>query len=105
MTSPYQPDLLFKLAHQVLMATDFVDSGHASEEALLTSADLSRVFGMPHDKVKKYLVYLKNLGLLRPIGLNPKRYRFDRYQFKQLLNNLPDDADVSAFLQQLAAAS
>jgi len=93
--------LLFKLVHQIQMATQFVDQGEASPEALLTSADLGRVFGVDHEQVKKRLRQLKEMGFIRVIEANPKRYRFDNYAYKQFLRHGSDDEMIQAILDYL----
>jgi DNA-binding Lrp family transcriptional regulator len=101
MKPPADNTLLFKLAHQIQMATQFVDEGQASPEALMTSADLARVFGIEHEQIKKRLRQLKEMGIICIVGANPKRYRFDNYSYKQLLRQEGHDETIQAILEYL----
>lgn len=85
MAGKYPADLLVKLTHQLKVATEFADQTAAPAESLLTAADLARVFGVNHEMMKRSLKFLKDLGVIRAIGMSPKRYRFDSYGFRELL--------------------
>jgi hypothetical protein len=79
---------------------DAHDSG-TPDETLPTSADLARLYKVPGDDVKKLLKLLKDWGLIRPIGLNPKRYQFDDYQFAKLLDDPEHDPLLEAVISTL----
>lgn len=74
--------LLYQIAHQVALATEA--AGKHNPSVLLTSADLGRLLNADREVIKKALKVLQDYGLLCPIGMNPKHYRFDDYYFKRL---------------------
>lgn len=95
-------DELYKLAYQIERVTEVIDQLHSPPEALLTSSDLAKLFNLNRDHVKKHLRFLKEMGLVRAIGLSPKRYRFDFFHYRQLLNDLFDQDELSqALLRRL----
>lgn len=55
---------------------------HYSEGA--TALEIARRQGIKLDIVKKKLKILKEAGLVRTIDLNPKRWKFDEYNFNQM---------------------
>lgn len=81
--------LLYQIAHQVALATEA--AGKHNPNGLLTSADLARLLNADRDVVKKALRVLHEYELICPMGMNPKHYRFDTYQFKQM------EAQLDAF--------
>lgn len=101
MLDEHQIDLLSRLAKEIWVATE---DESASEDKLRTSADLARQFGLKHDFVKKQLKLLKATGLILPIGLSPKRYRFDAYRYRVLLWNEPEDQALYALLKRLQSS-
>lgn len=104
MKTIYGNEHLYTLAHQILLATQYVDQERGSKDTLLTSADLARQLRLKHDYVKKQLRYLKDLDIIRPIGLNPKRYRFDTFRLERLLCEEHTDEALEALLTRLHEA-
>ncbi len=100
MADPKRNEWLFKIARQLQMSTQMVESQGLSQDALLTSADIARLFGINHDMVKKILKQLKDMELIQPTGISPKRFRFDHYRFKTLLREAHDE-DTQSLLEQL----
>ena len=54
------------------------------EEDLPTAADLARKLNYRLEAVKKKLRLLKEEGLIQPVSMTPKRYRFNRWALKSL---------------------
>jgi hypothetical protein len=99
MSDSRQIDVLCRLAYEIQVATG---SNGVHEDALLTSADLARQLQLRHDYVKKQLRLLKDMGLILPVGLNPKRYRFDTFRYRQLLLvDTAEDATMQAVMDSL----
>jgi transcription initiation factor IIE alpha subunit len=95
-----QLDTLCEIVSLIEQATGVVEETHQME-FLLTSADLARKLRLDHERVKKMLKILKDLGLIQAIGLNPKRYRFDHFQYRQLTTQNPTHEVVEAFSERL----
>ncbi len=93
-------EVLLKLARHIQVATEASEEALNAPEMLLTSADLARLLKLDRDYIKKNLKFLKDLGLIRSMGLNPKYYRFDQFQYKQLLLETHEDEDAQAFLSR-----
>jgi hypothetical protein len=102
-SDPRDVENLYKLTAQIRLMTEAIDRGEISSEAMFTSADLSRLFGIDRDIVKKHLRFLKNIGLIRPVGFSPKRYRFDHFYYRQFLKSSPTDQNTQEFLERLQA--
>ncbi len=59
-----------------------------SNEEGITSVELAKLVNLPLETVKKKLIVLKDHGVVRVRGINPKYWRFDEYNFQRL-----DDSD------------
>ncbi len=59
-----------------------------SNEEGITSVELAKLVDIPLEIVKKKLTILKDHGVVRVRGINPKYWRFDEYNFQRL-----DDSD------------
>ncbi len=101
MADEHTIEIRVKLLRQIRTVTEMVDNGMAESEALPTSADLARLFRLNHDTVKKHLKYLKDLALIRIMGMSPKHYKFDAYQFRQAVDNPPDDENARDLIGRL----
>lgn len=73
----------------------------------ITSVELAKLVGLSLDVVKSKLSILKDAGLVRVKGINPKYWKFDEYNFQRideddevyrLLCNF-DDVDFDRFFQ------
>lgn len=93
--------LLYQIAHQVALATEA--AGKHNPDVLLTLADLSRLMNADREVMKKALRVLHDYGIIVPMGLNPKRYRFDSYQFKLMQSQDTDDEDLQTLMQWLVS--
>jgi len=91
--------LLYQIAHQVALATEA--AGKHNPDALLTLADLARLFNADREVIKKAVRVLQDFELLVPMGLNPKRYRFDTYQFKVIQRQTVEDEDLQTLIDWL----
>ncbi len=59
-----------------------------SNDEGITSVELAKLVDIPLEIVKKKLTILKDHGVVRVRGINPKYWRFDEYNFQRL-----DDSD------------
>ena len=59
-----------------------------NEDKGITSVELAKLVDIPLEIVKKKLTILKDHGVVRVRGINPKYWRFDEYNFQRL-----DDSD------------
>lgn len=81
---PSENELFIQLTGKILAASDCLHSGECLEEALPTAADLARQLNFRLENVKKKLKVLKEQGLIQPISVTPKRYRFNRWALKSV---------------------
>ena len=89
-------EMLAQLAREILAATERLGEGECMEDDLPSSADLARKLNYRIDAVKKKLRLLKEAGVIRPVGMTPKRYRFDPWGLKSLEEDHPFHALFSA---------
>jgi DNA-binding Lrp family transcriptional regulator len=73
----------------------------------ITAVELAKRVELPVETVKKKLTILKDAGIIRVKGINPKYWKFDNYSFQRmdeddevyrLLCNF-DDVDFDRFFQ------
>lgn len=73
----------------------------------ITAVELAKLVELPLEVVKKKLIILKDVGLVRVKGINPKYWKFDEYNFQRideddevyrLLCNF-DDVDFDRYFQ------
>ena len=50
----------------------------------ITTVELARLVGLPNETVRKKLAILKDIGIVRVRGNNPKCWLFDEYQYQRL---------------------
>jgi len=81
---PSETELFTSLAGEILAATERMNAGDALEDDLPTAADLARKLGYRLETVKKKLRVLKEEGLIQPVSMTPKRYRFNFWALKSL---------------------
>ena len=53
----------------------------------ITAVELAKLVEMPLEDVKKKLIILKETGLVRAKGINPKYWKFDEYNFQRIDEN------------------
>lgn len=73
---------------QVGLELMFLTPEKYSNEEGITSVELAKLVNLPLETVKKKLTILKDHGVIRVRGINPKYWRFDEYNFQRL-----DDSD------------
>ncbi len=85
----------------------FMTPEKCNSEKGVTAVELAKLVGLPLEVVKKKLNILKEAGLVRVIGIKPKYWKFDDYNFQRidedddvyrLLCNF-DDVDFDRFFQ------
>jgi hypothetical protein len=83
------------MTEQVFLGQLLIDIYKATAKAgnqadqLPTAADLARKHGFRLEAVKKKLKHLKSEQLIQPIGMTPKRYRFNHWEFALLQDDHP----------------
>jgi DNA-binding transcriptional MocR family regulator len=82
--APKDEELFSRLAREILSATERFQEDGQFEESLPSSADLSRTLNIKLETVKKKLRVLKDQGLIHPVSVSPKRYRFDTWALREL---------------------
>lgn len=50
----------------------------------ITAVELAKLVGLPAELVKKKLNMLKESGVVRVKGINPKYWKFDEYNFQRM---------------------
>ena len=50
----------------------------------VTAVELAKMLGIPAETVKKKLAILKENNVVRSVGLNPKYWKFDNYNFQRM---------------------
>ncbi len=60
----------------------------------ITAVELAKMVELPVDTVKKKLVILKDAGIVRVKGINPKYWKFDDYSFQRM----PEDDEIYLLL-------
>lgn len=60
----------------------------------ITAVELSKLVDLPLETVKKKLRVLKDKGIVRVKGINPKYWSFDQYSFQRL----PEDDEIFLLL-------
>lgn len=50
----------------------------------ITAVELAKLVNLPIETVKKKLNILKDKNIVRVIGINPKYWKFDEYNFQRL---------------------
>ena len=62
----------------------FMTPEKCSNDKGVTAVELAKLVGLPLEIVKKKLNILKEEGIVRVIGINPKYWKFDNYTFQRL---------------------
>lgn len=85
----------------------FMTPEKCSNSKGITAVELAKLVELPLETVKKKLNILKEAEIVRVIGINPKYWKFDEYNFQRmdedddvyrLLCNF-DDVDFDRFFQ------
>ena len=72
----------------------FMTPEKCSCEKGITAVELAKLVGLPLETVKKKLNILKDEKIVRVIGINPKYWKFDNYNFQRM----DEDNDVFKLL-------
>lgn len=72
----------------------FMTPEKCSSEKGITAVELAKLVELPLDIVKKKLQILKDEGIVRVKGINPKYWKFDNYNFQRM----DEDSDVFKLL-------
>lgn len=62
----------------------FMTPEKCSSDKGVTAVELAKLVGLPLEIVKKKLNILKEEGIVRVIGINPKYWKFDNYTFQRM---------------------
>ena len=68
----------------------FMTPEKCSSDKGITAVELAKLVELPLETVKKKLSILKDKGIVRVFGINPKYWKFDEYNFQRL----DDDDDI-----------
>ena len=85
----------------------FLTPEKCSSDEGISAVELSKQLNMNTDIVKKKLKILYDHGIVRVIGINPKLWKFDEYNFQRMDEQDPvyqllcsfDDVDFDRFFQ------
>ena len=90
----YELDNEDKELKKVGLELMFMTPEKCSSEKGITAVELAKRVGLSLETVKKKLSILKDAGLVRVIGINPKYWKFDEYNFQRI----DEDDDVYRLL-------
>ena len=62
----------------------FMTPEKCSSEKGITAVELAKLVELPLETVKKKLQILKDEGIVRVIGIKPKYWKFDNYNFQRM---------------------
>ena len=62
----------------------FMTPEKGAVENWVTAVELAKMVKLPVDVVKKKLSILKDAGIVRVKGINPKYWKFDDYSFQRM---------------------
>ncbi|MCI5889499.1 MAG: hypothetical protein MRZ62_08325 [Brachyspira sp.] len=62
----------------------FMTPEKCSNDKGVTAVELAKLVALPLEIVKKKLNILKEEGIVRIIGINPKYWKFDNYTFQRM---------------------
>lgn len=62
----------------------FMTPEKCNSEKGVTAVELAKMLGIPAETVKKKLAILKENNVVRSVGLNPKYWKFDNYNFQRM---------------------
>jgi DNA-binding transcriptional ArsR family regulator len=96
-----------KVLKQVGLELMFLTPEKCTHKEGISAVELAHVLGLDICTTKKKLRILKDSGLVRSIGINPKFWRFDDYIFQRMDEDDPiyrlltsfDDVDFGRYFQ------
>lgn len=89
-------EVTYRILREIIAATEQAAQDTLPEDVLPTAADIARHLKLRVEFVKKRLLPLKDAELIQPVGMNPKRYRFNTFAFNHLT---PDDSLYEVFCE------
>lgn len=103
----YEPEIEDKELKKVGLELMFMTPEKCSNEKGITAVELAKRVELPLEIVKKKLIILKEAGIVRVIGINPKYWKFDNYNFQRMDDDdyvfrllcSFDDVDFDRFFQ------
>lgn len=73
-----------KALKSIGMELMFLTPEKCSSDKGITAVELAKLVDLSIDIVKKKLTILKDKGIVRVSGINPKYWKFDEYQFQRM---------------------
>ena len=80
----YEPEIEDKELKKVGLELMFMTPEKCSSEKGITAVELAKIVDLPLETVKKKLIILRDEGIVRVIGINPKYWKFDNYNFQRM---------------------
>ncbi len=80
----YEPEIEDKELKKVGLELMFMTPEKCSSEKGITAVELAKLVDLPLETVKKKLIILRDEGIVRVIGINPKYWKFDNYNFQRM---------------------
>jgi len=73
-----------KALKSIGMELMFLTPEKCSSDKGITAVELAKLVNLPIDIVKRKLTVLKDKGIVRVVGMNPKYWKFDEYKFQRM---------------------
>lgn len=80
----YEPEIEDKELKKVGLELMFMTPEKCSSEKGITAVELAKLVNLPLETVKRKLIILRDEGIVRVIGINPKYWKFDNYNFQRM---------------------
>lgn len=80
----YEPEIEDKELKKVGLELMFMTPEKCSSEKGITAVELAKLVDLPLETVKRKLIILRDEGIVRVIGINPKYWKFDNYNFQRM---------------------
>ena len=80
----YQSQLEDEDLKKVGMELMFLTPEKTSHQAGISAVELAKLLNIPTDVVKQKLKILYDKDIVRVIGINPKLWKFDEYNFQRM---------------------
>ena len=80
----YEPEIEDKELKKVGLELMFMTPEKCSSEKGITAVELAKLVDLPLETVKKKLIISRDEGIVRVIGINPKYWKFDNYNFQRM---------------------
>lgn len=80
----YQSTIEDKDLKQVGLELMFMTPEKGAVDNWVTAVELAKMVDLPVDTVKKKLAILRDAGIVRVKGINPKYWKFDDYSFQRM---------------------